>query len=90
MRLFHTELEAVYEEKNRSLDSDYWLAEETFLEAPLSHPQLWSADYHWNDRTPQKSIFKKDPGILPELLCAQQYGLCPGGGPRLRPDHRPD
>ena len=32
MRLFHTELEAVYEEKNRSLDSDYWLAEEAFLE----------------------------------------------------------
>src|SRR5690606_33338514 len=23
-RLFHTELEAVYEEKNRSLDNDYW------------------------------------------------------------------
>jgi len=25
-RLFHTELEAVYEEKNRSLDNDYWKA----------------------------------------------------------------
>lgn len=28
-RLFHTELEAVYEEKNRSLDDDYWKAYET-------------------------------------------------------------
>jgi predicted Zn-dependent peptidase len=27
-RLFHTELEAVYEEKNRSLDNDYWKAYE--------------------------------------------------------------
>jgi zinc protease len=29
LRLFHTELEAVYEEYNRSRDSDYWLAYET-------------------------------------------------------------
>ena len=28
-RLFHTELEAVYEEKNRSLDNDYWKAFQT-------------------------------------------------------------
>jgi zinc protease len=28
-RLFHTELEAVYEEKNRSLDNDYWKTFET-------------------------------------------------------------
>ena len=28
-RLFHTELEAVYEEKNRSLDNDFWQAIET-------------------------------------------------------------
>ncbi|HZB13564.1 MAG TPA: insulinase family protein, partial [Chryseolinea sp.] len=28
-RLFHTELEAVYEEKNRSLDDDYWKTYET-------------------------------------------------------------
>ena len=28
-RLFHTELEAVYEEKNRSLDNDYWKVFET-------------------------------------------------------------
>ena len=28
-RLFHTELEAVYEEKNRSLDNDYWKTYET-------------------------------------------------------------
>ena len=29
-RLFHTELEAVYEEKNRSLDNDYWKTYEGF------------------------------------------------------------
>lgn len=29
LRLFHTELEAVYEEYNRGKDSDYWLAYET-------------------------------------------------------------
>jgi len=29
LRLFHTELEAVYEEYNRGKDSDYWLAWET-------------------------------------------------------------
>ena len=32
-RLFHTELEAVYEEKNRSLDDDYWKTYETLLSA---------------------------------------------------------
>ena len=32
LRIFHTELEAVYEEKNRGLDNDNWLAsEELFL-----------------------------------------------------------
>lgn len=38
-RLFHTELEAVYEEKNRSLDNDYWKVFETMYEATFeSHP----------------------------------------------------
>ncbi len=32
-RLFHTELEAVYEEKNRSLDNDYWKTYETLYSA---------------------------------------------------------
>ena len=32
-RLFHTELEAVYEEKNRSLDNDYWKTYETLYAA---------------------------------------------------------
>jgi predicted Zn-dependent peptidase len=31
-RIFHTELEAVYEEKNRSLDNDAWKAEELLME----------------------------------------------------------
>jgi predicted Zn-dependent peptidase len=30
-RLFHTELEAVYEEKNRSLDNDYWKSHEALI-----------------------------------------------------------
>ncbi|MBL4592949.1 MAG: insulinase family protein [Flavobacteriales bacterium] len=33
LRLFHTELEAVYEEYNRSRDNDYWLAYETMNKA---------------------------------------------------------
>lgn len=33
LRLFHTELEAVYEEKNRGLDNDGWKVEETMLAA---------------------------------------------------------
>lgn len=38
-RLFHTELEAVYEEKNRSLDNDYWKTYETLYNAIFSaHP----------------------------------------------------
>ncbi len=38
-RLFHTELEAVYEEKNRSLDNDYWKAYEALYEAMFEkHP----------------------------------------------------
>lgn len=38
-RLFHTELEAVYEEKNRSLDNDYWKTYETLYTAMFSkHP----------------------------------------------------
>lgn len=32
-RIFHTELEAVYEEKNRSLDNDPWKVEETLMAA---------------------------------------------------------
>ncbi len=32
MRLFHTELEVVYEEKNRGLDNDRWKVEETMYE----------------------------------------------------------
>ena len=38
-RLFHTELEAVYEEKNRSLDDDYWKAVETLYSAIFSKHQ---------------------------------------------------
>lgn len=38
-RLFHTELEAVYEEKNRSLDNDYWKTYETLYATIFSkHP----------------------------------------------------
>lgn len=38
-RLFHTELEAVYEEKNRGLDNDYWKAYEALFEATFEkHP----------------------------------------------------
>jgi predicted Zn-dependent peptidase len=38
-RLFHTELEAVYEEKNRSLDNDNWKTFETFYKTIFNkHP----------------------------------------------------
>lgn len=38
-RLFHTELEAVYEEKNRSLDNDYWKSHEALSKAIFpKHP----------------------------------------------------
>lgn len=38
-RLFHTELEAVYEEKNGSLDDDYWKTYEAFYQAMFAkHP----------------------------------------------------
>ncbi|HTH55013.1 MAG TPA: insulinase family protein [Cyclobacteriaceae bacterium] len=38
-RLFHTELEAVYEEKNRSLDNDYWKAYDAMNTAAFKkHP----------------------------------------------------
>ncbi len=38
-RLFHTELEAVYEEKNRGLDNDYWKTYEALYEVAFQkHP----------------------------------------------------
>lgn len=38
-RLFHTELEAVYEEKNRSLDNDYWKTYEALYRGMFrAHP----------------------------------------------------
>ncbi len=38
-RLFHTELEAVYEEKNRSLDNDYWKTFQTLYKTIFpNHP----------------------------------------------------
>jgi predicted Zn-dependent peptidase len=38
-RLFHTELEAVYEEKNRTLDNDYWKTFETLYSSMFTkHP----------------------------------------------------
>ncbi len=38
-RLFHTELETVYEEKNRSLDNDFWKAYETLFASLFTyHP----------------------------------------------------
>lgn len=38
-RLFHTELEAVYEEKNRSLDNDYWKTYEAIYKGIFkNHP----------------------------------------------------
>ncbi len=39
LRLFHTELEAVYEEKNRGLDNDGRIAYETLMEAAFPHHQ---------------------------------------------------
>lgn len=38
-RLFHTELEAVYEEKNRSLDNDYWKVFESLYKAAFKEHQ---------------------------------------------------
>lgn len=38
-RLFHTELEAVYEEKNRSLDNDYWKVFESLYQAAFKEHQ---------------------------------------------------
>ena len=38
-RLFHTELEAVYEEKNRGLDNDYWKTYEALSSAVFSKHQ---------------------------------------------------
>ena len=38
-RLFHTELEAVYEEKNRSLDNDFWKAYEALYSALFTRHQ---------------------------------------------------
>lgn len=39
MRIFHTELEAVYEEKNRSLDNDQWKVIEALNAALFQHHQ---------------------------------------------------
>ncbi|MDW3192367.1 MAG: insulinase family protein [Cytophagales bacterium] len=38
-RLFHTELEAVYEEKNRSLDNDFWKVYETMYQGAFEKHQ---------------------------------------------------
>ena len=54
LRIFHTELEAVYEEKNRSLDSDNSEVFETLFASLFKKAQLRFANYYWYSRTPQK------------------------------------
>ena len=45
-RLFHTELEAVYEEKNRSLDNDYWKTYEALLAEDNKRKEAETTEIH--------------------------------------------
>lgn len=47
IRGFHTELEAVYEEKNISMGSDGSKQYAGLMETSYTYTPLWNPDYHW-------------------------------------------
>ena len=74
LRLFHTELETVYEEKNMSLTSDSRKVNEVMMKASFPQPSLWDPDNAWRSGTPEKSFYEEYPGVLREILCPEQHG----------------
>lgn len=61
LRIFHTELEAVYEEKNRSLDEDAWKIQEASHFYLFPHTQLRTANYHRYHRAFEKPFYQCYP-----------------------------
>ncbi|WP_431292250.1 M16 family metallopeptidase [Pedobacter sp. P26] len=63
-RLFHTELEAVYEEKNRGLDDDDRKIEEQTAAKLFPTHNLWAANDYRHHSTFKKSIIGRNQEIL--------------------------
>ncbi len=71
-RLFHTELEAVYEEKNRGLDNDNVRVQIALLSGIFPGRIIMGyIDDHRYYRGSEEPVAEGDPGVLPEILCAQ-------------------
>jgi predicted Zn-dependent peptidase len=56
LRLFHTELETVYEEKNMSLTNDMRQASEALYQGPVPQSPLWNSNHPWRSRAPEESL----------------------------------
>jgi predicted Zn-dependent peptidase len=88
LRLFHTELEAVYEEYNRGKDNDYWLAYETMSE------QLFKKHSYGTQTTIGTSEHLKNPSMekihqyFNERYVANNMAIVLSGD--LDPDHTVD
>lgn len=84
MRLFHTELEAVYEEKNRSLDNDYWAASD------LLYEELFPNHQYGQQTTIGTIEHLKNPSIRKVLAYYDTYYVPNNMGIVLAGDFDPD
>ena len=87
IRLFHTELETVYEEKNMSLTRDVNKVYEAMLRA-FPPPPLRHADHTRHAGAPQKPLYHQHQKAPQALLRAQQHGRLPVGRLQPRYGHR--
>ena len=72
-RLFQTELETVYEEKNRSLDNKSRVIYKAVQEQFYKDPSL-PRHHARHSRAPKKSLARAHVRVLSHLLRAQQHG----------------
>ncbi len=89
IRGFHTELEAVYEEKNISMASDDDKEYGCPLEAPHPYPPLRHTDYHRRAGAPSRtrSIINIQ-NYFHRYYVPNNVAICHGRRFRPRPDHR--
>ena len=64
LRLFHTELETVYEEFNRAQDNDGRLAYTKKERTAIPQPSLRNTDHHRHGRAPEEPQHGEDPRVL--------------------------
>jgi len=84
LRLFHTELETVYEEKNMSLTNDNRKVNEALMQTSFSQPSLWNTNYTGRIRTPEKPFHESIRESFSKILCSNNMAICMSG--ELDPD----